>query len=73
MSYFVFCQISGSGAVGITHLHSVGCDDGVVTLIERVGELSAGFPDGHLELNLIGGFADNRNYSEGVFQSIMRK
>lgn len=77
--FWHLCQIFlvllnlGSGAVGITHLHSVGCEDGVVTLIERVRELSVGFPEGRLELNLIGGFADNRNYSESVFQNIMRK
>ncbi|XP_052130589.1 protein N-terminal asparagine amidohydrolase isoform X1 [Frankliniella occidentalis] len=67
----VVLRHTGSGAVGITHLHNVGCEDGVVTLIERVRELSAGFPEGRLELNLIGGFADSRNYSEGVFQGIM--
>lgn len=71
--FLCFLISLGSGAVGITHLHSVGCEDGVVTLIERVRELSVGFPEGRLELNLIGGFADNRSYSEGVFRGIMRK
>lgn len=75
LMYFIHAsiQFSGSGAVGITHLHNVGCEDGVVSLIDRVRELSVGFPEGRLELNLIGGFADSRNYSEGVFHSIMRK
>lgn len=64
----VVIRHTGSGAVGITHVH---CEDGVLSLIERVRELSVGFPDGRLELSLVGGFADTRNYSEGVFHSIM--
>lgn len=66
--------ISGSGAVGVAHLDGVGIEEGIQSMVQRVQQLAIGYPEGRLELQLIGGFTNNgRNYSEEVFGSIMRK
>jgi hypothetical protein len=42
-------------------------------MVHRVQELALGYPEGRLELQLIGGYSDSRNYSEELFYNIMRK
>mgnify|MGYP002715733272 CR=1 FL=1 len=65
---------SGSGAVGIAHLDGVGTEEGVQSMVQKVQQLALGYPEGRLELQMIGGFTNNRrNYSEELFGSIMRK
>lgn len=64
----------GSGAVGIAHLDGVGTEEGVQSMVQRVQQLAIGYPEGRLELQMIGGFTNNRrNYSEELFGSIMRE
>lgn len=59
--------------MAVAHLDGAGTDEGVMNMIHRVQELALGYPEGRLELQLIGGYSDSRNYSEGLFHSIMRK
>lgn len=69
-----FVIISGSGAVGISHMDGACVEEGVQTMVQRVQELAVGYPEGRLELQLIGGFTYNRgNYGEELFSSIMRE
>lgn len=42
-------------------------------MIQRVTELALGFPEGRLELQLVGGYSDPRNYSEELFCNILCK
>ncbi|XP_021928509.1 protein N-terminal asparagine amidohydrolase [Zootermopsis nevadensis] len=70
----VVLRHSGSGAVAVAHLDGAGTDEGVMNVIHRVQELALGYPEGHLELQLIRSlvvFSDSHNYSEGLFHSIM--
>lgn len=67
----VVLRHSGSGAVALAHLDGAGTDEAVSTMVQRVQEISMGYPEGRLELQLIGGFTDSRNYSEELFYNIM--
>lgn len=44
-----------------------------MNVVHRVQELALGYPEGRLELQLVGGYSDSRNYSEELFYNIMRK
>jgi hypothetical protein len=44
-----------------------------MNMVHRVQELALGYPEGRLELQLVGGYSDSRNYSEELFYNIMRK
>lgn len=70
---FTFNVAIGSGAVGMAHLDGSGVDECVTLMIQRVQDLSLGYPDGRLELQLVGGYSDPRHYSEELFYSLMRK
>lgn len=61
----------GSGAVSLAHLDGSGTDDAAAQMVQRVSELALGFPEGRLELQLIGGYSDPRNYSEELFYNIL--
>lgn len=63
----------GSGAVALAHLDGSEMDEAVCTMIRRVQELALGYPEGRLELQLVGGFSDEHHYSEELFYSIMSK
>jgi hypothetical protein len=63
----------GSGAVGFAHLDGSCTEECVVNMVHRIQELSMGFPDGRLEMSLIGGFTHVLRYSEQVFYSLMGK
>lgn len=69
----VVVRHSGSGAVALAHLDGNGMDEAVSAMVTRVQNLALGYPEGRLELQLIGGYSDARNYSEDLFASIMRK
>lgn len=69
----VVVRHSGSGAVALAHLDGNGMDEAVSTMVSRVQNLAIGYPEGRLELQLIGGYSDTRNYSEELFASIMRE
>ncbi|XP_051168650.1 protein N-terminal asparagine amidohydrolase isoform X1 [Leptopilina boulardi] len=67
----VVVRHSGSGAAALAHLDGAGTEDAAATMIQRVTELALGYPEGRLELQLVGGYSDPRNYSEGLFCNIM--
>lgn len=69
----VVVRHSGSGAVALAHLDGAGTDEAVSTMVARVQELGIGYPEGRIELQLIGGFRDQKGYSEDLFYNIMRK
>lgn len=57
----------------MAHLDGVGTEDAAAAMVQRVTELAIGFPEGRLELQLVGGYSDPRNYSEEVFCNILCK
>ncbi|KAH8407721.1 hypothetical protein KR222_011301, partial [Zaprionus bogoriensis] len=69
----VVVRHSGSGAVALAHFDGSGVDEAVCTMVSRVQELALGYPEGRIELQLIGGYRDAQGYGEDVFYSIMRK
>lgn len=71
-SYFYVC-CAGSGAVALAHFDGTGVDEAVCTMVARVQELALGYPEGRIELQLIGGYRDPQSYGEEVFYNIMRK
>lgn len=42
-------------------------------MVARVQNLAIGYPEGRIELQLIGGYKDQQGYAEELFVSIMRK
>lgn len=64
---------TGSGAVALAHFDGSGTDEAVCNMVQRVQELALGYPEGRIELQLIGGFSDAHHYSEELFYNIMSK
>lgn len=71
-NFIISCNI-GSGAVALAHLDGNGTDEAVGTMVARVQELALGYPEGRIELQLIGGFRDQQGYAEDLFCNIMRE
>lgn len=69
----VVVRHSGSGAAALAHLDGAGTEDAAAAMVQRVTELAIGFPEGRLELQLVGGYSDPRNYSEELFYNILCK
>ncbi|XP_026481619.1 protein N-terminal asparagine amidohydrolase-like [Ctenocephalides felis] len=69
----VVVRHSGSGAVALAHLDGAGTEEAASGMIARVQELALGYPEGRIELQLIGGFSDQHGYSEELFYNIMRE
>lgn len=42
-------------------------------MVARVQNLALGYPEGRIELQLIGGYKDQQGYAEDLFYNIMRK
>lgn len=70
----VVVRHSGSGAVALAHLDGNGTDEAVSTMVARVQELALGYPEGRIELQLIGGYKypTGRGYAEDLFYTIMQ-
>ncbi|XP_055920646.1 protein N-terminal asparagine amidohydrolase [Eupeodes corollae] len=68
----VVVRHSGSGAVALAHFDGTGVDEAVTAMVTRVQELALGYPEGRIELQLIGGYRDPQGYGEDVFFSIMQ-
>lgn len=62
----------GSGAVCLAHVDGADQENGISTLIARIQEASLGYPEGRLELHLIGGFMDLRGISEQLIVYLLR-
>jgi len=55
-------------------MDGAGAEEGVNSLIQRLQELATGYPDGRIELSIVGGYMNaHRNYSEELFNCIMCK
>ncbi|ETN67650.1 hypothetical protein AND_000531 [Anopheles darlingi] len=67
----VVVRHSGSGAIALAHLDGSGTDEAVSAMVTRVQELAFGYPEGRIELQLIGGFSDPQGYAEDLFGTIM--
>ncbi|KAF7279353.1 protein N-terminal asparagine amidohydrolase-like [Rhynchophorus ferrugineus] len=67
----VVVRHTGSGAVALAHLDGTGIDEAVCTMTQRVQELALGYPEGRIELQLVGGYSDPNNYSEEIFFNLM--
>lgn len=64
----------GSGAIALAHLDGNGVDEAVSTMVDRVQTLAFGYPEGRIELQLIGGYRDQPGgYADELFFNIMRK
>lgn len=63
----------GSGAVALAHLDGSGTGEAAAALVARALHLAAGYPEGRLELQLVGGFTDPHRYSDELFANIMCK
>lgn len=59
--------------MALAHFDGTGIDEAVCTMVARVQELALGYPEGRIELQLIGGYRDPQSYGEEVFFNIMRK
>lgn len=42
-------------------------------MVDRVQNLAMGYPEGRIEVQLIGGYKDQQSYAEDLFFNIMRK
>lgn len=40
-------------------------------MVQRVQELALGYPEGRIELQVIGGFTDAHHYSDQLFYNVM--
>ncbi|XP_025602936.1 protein N-terminal asparagine amidohydrolase [Athalia rosae] len=67
----VVTRHSGSGAVALAHLDGTGTEDAAGAMVQRVSDLAIGYPEGRLELQLVGGFSDPSHYSEELFFNIL--
>lgn len=67
----VVVRHSGSGAVAMAHLDGAGTDEAVSTMIQRVQDLAIGYPEGRIELQIIGAYSSGRSFSEEIFYNIM--
>lgn len=56
----------------MAHVDGADQEGGITPLISRIQEVSLGYPNGRLELHLIGGFMDHRGYSERLISSLLR-
>lgn len=64
-------MVPGSGAVALAHFDGSGTAEAASTMVARVQHLATGYPEGRLELQLVGGFTDPHRYSDDLFANIM--
>ncbi|CAG0915094.1 unnamed protein product [Notodromas monacha] len=69
--HVVVLRHSGSGAVSLGHFDGSCSDEGVISMIQRVQELSLGYPEGRLEVHIVGGFHDGRGRSDEVLVGVL--
>ncbi|KAG7296399.1 hypothetical protein JYU34_021551 [Plutella xylostella] len=67
----VVLRHSGSGAVALAHLDGAGTAEAAAAMAARVQQLAAGYPEGRLELQLVGGFTDPHRFSDDLFANLM--
>lgn len=62
---------SGSGAVSLAHLDGTGTEEAAANMVGKLQQLALGYPEGRMELQLVGGFTDPHRYSDDLFANIM--
>ncbi|XP_043228377.1 protein N-terminal asparagine amidohydrolase-like [Amphibalanus amphitrite] len=62
---------TASGATSLTHLDSCEHEEPLQTILQRIAELSKGYPAGRVQLHLVGGYRDGRGVSEEVSLSLL--
>lgn len=63
---------TGSGAISLSHLDGCGIDEAVGKMISKVHDLSIGYCEGRIELQLVGGYKDPNGHGEELFYKIMQ-
>lgn len=66
----VIVRHSGSGAVALSHFDGSGTYEAVNMMIQKVQELAIGYPEGRIELQLVGGYTGS-SYSAKLFYNIL--
>ncbi len=64
---------TGSGATCMAHVDGADQESGITPLVSRIQEVSLGYPNGRIELHLVGGYMDPRGYSERLVINLLRK
>lgn len=59
--------------MALAHLDGSGTAEAAAAMVARVQQLAVGYPEGRLELQLVGGFTDPHRYSDELFANIMCK
>ncbi|XP_046398259.1 protein N-terminal asparagine amidohydrolase [Ischnura elegans] len=67
----VMLRHTGSGAIGLAHMDGSRVEEGILAMLQKIQELSVGFPEGRMTLSLIGGFSHSKNYSEELLAAIL--
>ncbi|XP_043229566.1 protein N-terminal asparagine amidohydrolase-like [Amphibalanus amphitrite] len=62
---------TASGATGLTHLDACEHEESLQTILQRIAELSMGYPAGRVQLHLVGGYRDSRGVSEEATLSLL--
>lgn len=57
----------------MAHVDGADQESGITPLISRIQEVSIGYPNGRLELHLVGGYMDPRGYSERLVNGLLRE
>ena len=57
----------------MAHVDGADQESGITPLISRIQEVSLGYPNGRIELHLVGGYMDPRGYSERLVINLLRK
>ncbi|KAG8145578.1 hypothetical protein E2320_012093 [Naja naja] len=67
-----FYQVSGSGAICLTHCDGSDTETEVLQIVNAVKVLSLSTECGRLELHLVGGFCDDRRLSQRLTSQLLR-
>lgn len=67
----VILRHTGSGATCMAHVDGADQENGISPLVSRLQEVSQGYPNGRIELHLVGGYLDPRGYSERLVINLL--
>jgi len=56
----------------MAHVDGADQENGIGPLVSRIQEVSQGYPNGRIELHLVGGYLDPRGYSERLVINLLR-
>ncbi|CAG0901057.1 unnamed protein product [Cyprideis torosa] len=67
----VILRHTGSGATALGHFDTAAHHEGIRMMVQRVQELSIGYPEGRIEATLIGAFSDPKGVSDEVIAGVL--